>query len=278
MTGRGRLRRLAAGHGWGDRASGRMSGKGPPDPLSRSRRRTLPTAGSTGYRIPHTASRTPHHATPQQRTTRGGIDDPLTLRAVLRRPFERALPRSRRIENWVDGAAQDSLYREMAAIFRRAQPMTFVLPEIRFAVALERIRGLARADAEAAAVLAQAQLRRVGVAVDIQTKEYFSWENRLARGATDVVLGAMNPDLGTIGQGLLDTVRTGYHDPGLEKLVVALDTAYGPASEDEIYAASWEVFRRDAPVTLIRPLVGRRVVHERAWELWKRQRQVLSGS
>jgi len=46
----------------------------------------------------------------------------------------------------VDGSVQDSLYREMAAIFHRDQPMTFVLPEIRFAVAHERIRGLRSPD------------------------------------------------------------------------------------------------------------------------------------
>lgn len=53
---------------------------------------------------------------------------------------------SRRIENWVDGAIQDSLYLEMAEIFRRDQPMTFMLPGLRFAVAHERIRGLRSPD------------------------------------------------------------------------------------------------------------------------------------
>jgi peptide/nickel transport system substrate-binding protein len=51
--------------------------------------------------------------------------------------------RSRLVENWVDGALQDSLYLGMAAIFRRDQPITFLLPEIRFAVAHERDPGTA---------------------------------------------------------------------------------------------------------------------------------------
>jgi peptide/nickel transport system substrate-binding protein len=53
---------------------------------------------------------------------------------------------SQRIEHWADDALQDSLYLEVAAIFRRDQPMTFVLPEIRFAVAHEPFKGLRSPD------------------------------------------------------------------------------------------------------------------------------------
>jgi len=53
---------------------------------------------------------------------------------------------SLKVENWADAAQQDNLYREMAEIFRRDQPITFILPEIRFAMAHERIRGLRSPD------------------------------------------------------------------------------------------------------------------------------------
>lgn len=53
---------------------------------------------------------------------------------------------SRQVERWRDEALQDSLYLEMARIFRRDQPLTIVLPEIRFSVAHERIKGLRSPD------------------------------------------------------------------------------------------------------------------------------------
>jgi peptide/nickel transport system substrate-binding protein len=53
---------------------------------------------------------------------------------------------ARQVENRLGGPVEDSLYLEMARIFRRDQPLTFVLPEIRFAVAHKRIQGLRSPD------------------------------------------------------------------------------------------------------------------------------------
>ena len=107
--------------------------------------------------------------------------------------------------------------------------------------------------------------------------EFFSWESRLKSGAADAVLGPMNGDLGSIGSGLLDPVQTGYQGRELAGLVAALDTAFAPSSQDRIHEASWEVFRRDVPVTLLYPYVRRLIVHERAEDLWNRQVRQLYG-
>jgi ABC-type transport system substrate-binding protein len=46
-------------------------------------------------------------------------------------------------------------------------------------------------------------------------------------------------------------------DPAVSRRdpVAALDTAFAPSSQDRIHEASWEIFRRYVPVTLLYPYV-----------------------
>lgn len=127
------------------------------------------------------------------------------------------------------------------------------------------------------AVLVQEQFSRIGVAVEIHTMEYNAWENRRTRGLADATFGPMNSGLPWIAENLLDPVATGYVSPDLGRLATLADTTFLEAVEDAAYEAAWEIFHRDVPVTLVRPGVALRVIHEDALELWDRHQSEYRG-
>ena len=105
------------------------------------------------------------------------------------------------------------------------------------------------------ALLIQAQLRRVGVGVDLTPVAGDVARNRFQEDDFEASLGG--PPRGVELNGFLSMVpveMVGYHNPSLAALEAALDTTFVDEARDELYRRSWPIYRDDLPaIPLPRP-------------------------
>jgi len=105
------------------------------------------------------------------------------------------------------------------------------------------------------AVVIQAQLRRVGVAVDLTSMARGVARNRVRDGDFEASLNG--GPRGSEVPGLLSRVpvqTVGYHNPSLAALESALDSTFLDEARDELYRRAWPIYRDDLPaIPLPRP-------------------------
>jgi len=115
-----------------------------------------------------------------------------------------------------------------------------------------------------AALLIQAQLRRVGVAVDLTPMDGEVARVRLQNGDFDASLGGWPRGSELAGALTQVPVRmVGYQNPVMAALEAAMDTTFLEEARDELFRRSWPVYREDLPAIPLTPTAGLTVVHRR---------------
>jgi peptide/nickel transport system substrate-binding protein len=125
----------------------------------------------------------------------------------------------------------------------------------------ENMQGL-----ESLGVLVQSQLRAIGIEMELLTVDPAVIFDRLESGDFEAVFQFLRPHpaqpwlrrhgLGTGG-------AMGYANPRLAALFGEIERTPVPAMEDSLYREVAEIFRRDAPVTYLHPMVRFTVAHRR---------------
>ena len=114
-----------------------------------------------------------------------------------------------------------------------------------------------------AAVYVQAQLRRIGVRMDVQTMETGMVGPRLRAGAFEAAFfrfwNTTKGHLEWLGEGS----PIGYRNPRMARLLRAAEAATDPDEIDGIYRSLMPLFRADLPVTFLFPEVEAVVAHRR---------------
>lgn len=117
-----------------------------------------------------------------------------------------------------------------------------------------------------AAVYIQAQLRRVGVNMDIATLELEAARNRVKAGAFEaaifITFSLLDVPFGEqsfFGEGS----HIGYNNPKVTALLNEIQATLNPDKEDQIYRELWPIFQADLPVTYLYPAVFATVAHRR---------------
>jgi peptide/nickel transport system substrate-binding protein len=124
----------------------------------------------------------------------------------------------------------------------------------------ENVPGMA-----AAAVYVQAQLRKVGVRMELQLLDPSVVVGRLESGEFEAVLSWLRVYEATwlkrfrLGEG----PPIGYHNPAVVDLIDRAAATWVPEQEDSAYAELMEIFRRDLPVTFLYTSAGTSVAHRR---------------
>jgi peptide/nickel transport system substrate-binding protein len=118
---------------------------------------------------------------------------------------------------------------------------------------------------EAAGVLVQAQLRKVGVQMDLQSLDPSVVGQRLKSGDFEAIFTWLRfyetPWLRMfrIGEG----PPLGYRNPRVVELIDSASQTWVPKEEDRLYAELMAIFRRDVPITILYPFEGLCVAHRR---------------
>lgn len=122
------------------------------------------------------------------------------------------------------------------------------------------------ADRMRAAVLVQAQLRRVGVRMEVRPLDTSAVRARLEAGDFQAVFFRMQwepaPRLGALNVFGRNSL-VGYANPRVAALLERADTTAHPAAMDGIYAELMTIFQADAPATFLYPEISPVVAHER---------------
>jgi peptide/nickel transport system substrate-binding protein len=128
-----------------------------------------------------------------------------------------------------------------------------------------RLAGLASTaqGMDRVAVLVQAQLRAVGVQLDLQSVERVTLDQRVKAGAFDVEFRAI-PMHGFGGQAFFGpNSHTGYVNPRAAALLARAIAAMDPDEVDQAYRELAPIFEADLPVTFLTPGVRTTVAHRR---------------
>jgi peptide/nickel transport system substrate-binding protein len=104
------------------------------------------------------------------------------------------------------------------------------------------------------AVYIQAQLREVGVQMDIQTLSG-GIAGRLRAGDFQAAFGRFEPFQPGDIQWLRDRIALGYENPRVRELVDAAQATMNPVVEDSIYRLLMPIILADQPVTMLFPSI-----------------------
>jgi peptide/nickel transport system substrate-binding protein len=116
------------------------------------------------------------------------------------------------------------------------------------------LRTTAAEGGDKPAVYIQAQLRRVGIEVDIQILDATAHDQRVRDGDFEAAIfrrfpgGRFGPTK-YFGKGS----PIGYHNPRLVALFEQAQTAINPDEIDRIYRETWPIFQADQPMTFLLP-------------------------
>jgi peptide/nickel transport system substrate-binding protein len=128
------------------------------------------------------------------------------------------------------------------------------------------LRLLATPATERHAVVLQAQLRRIGVAVEITTIEQATQIARIRAGDFDAAIATTISNVAYVLSNRVLLGRDsplGYHDDEVLALIERLPTALDPSEEDAIYRRLGEIMQRDLPMTVLHPVVNYTVADRR---------------
>lgn len=117
-----------------------------------------------------------------------------------------------------------------------------------------------------AAVFIQAQLRAIGVAMDIVTLEERTILPRVEKGDFEATLGPVNNDLAGHAAHIYyfgRQSRIGYHNSRVAALLDSAFAAFDPREVDRLYSELMPIFQAEQPVTFLYPLVRTTVAHRR---------------
>ncbi len=137
--------------------------------------------------------------------------------------------------------------------------------KFRFTALLRTFSGENVPGNEAAGVLVQAQLRKVGVQMDLQSLDPSVVGQRLKSGDFEAVFTWLRfyetPWLRMfrIGEG----PPIGYRNPRVVELIDSASQTWVPEEEDRLYAELMAIFQRDVPITILYPFEGLSVAHRR---------------
>jgi peptide/nickel transport system substrate-binding protein len=131
---------------------------------------------------------------------------------------------------------------------------------LRFAVLVSPLQGMDRA-----AVLIQAQLRAVGVQVDVQTLQLDALVGKVKAGEFDAVLVTMPIDgrLWSWGAFFGPSSPSGYNNPRVVALLERARAAMDPDEVDRAYRELAPIFQAELPVTFLAPAVRTTVANRR---------------
>jgi peptide/nickel transport system substrate-binding protein len=121
-------------------------------------------------------------------------------------------------------------------------------------------------QAPRAAVLVQAQLRRVGVAVELTTLELNVARGRIRAGEFDAALIQTFPGTGpplNHSELLREGGILNWGDRSASALLDSATAAVGLENAARYYRELWPVLRRDMPLTVLYPAVWQTVSHRR---------------
>ena len=117
-----------------------------------------------------------------------------------------------------------------------------------------------------AAVFIQAQLRAIGVNMEITTLDARVASERVGNGTFDAAVWIVNNR--TAGDGghrdyFGSNSRIGYHNARAAELLESAARVFDPAEADSLYRELMPIFQEDLPVTFLYPLVRTTVAHRR---------------
>ncbi|MCK5448282.1 MAG: hypothetical protein KAJ43_09060, partial [Gemmatimonadetes bacterium] len=115
------------------------------------------------------------------------------------------------------------------------------------------------------AVVVEAQLREVGVAIEIQSVDKGVWKQKFGEGDFDAAVGSAlgvrsNPS--SLLSGVPESI-VGFESPELARLEAALDTTFLEENRDRIYREAWPLFRQAMPTTLLLPRFTSTIAHRK---------------
>ncbi len=123
---------------------------------------------------------------------------------------------------------------------------------------------------EQMAIYIQAQLRRVGIRMEVQNLEWALANARRRAGEFDAALNFFPniaatwiPSRLRIREWFGEGSRFGYTNPKLVRLLETAVITIDPEAKDQIYREVSEIFRADQPVTLLFPATAMGVAHRR---------------
>ncbi len=114
------------------------------------------------------------------------------------------------------------------------------------------------------AVYIQAQLRRVGIQMDITSLESLVQSQRVKTGDFEAAISIIFP-AGLVGQLAFFTENPlmGYTNPKFVALLQQAGETMSPDDINRIYRELWPIFQADLPMTLLCPFASTTVVHRR---------------
>ena len=120
------------------------------------------------------------------------------------------------------------------------------------------------------AIYVQAQLRRVGIRMEVQTLDWALAAARLRAGEFDAafnffpnIAATWIPSRLRIREWFGEGSRFGYTNPELVRLLETAVITINPEAKDQIYREVMEIFRADQPVTFLFPATAMFVAHRR---------------
>lgn len=116
---------------------------------------------------------------------------------------------------------------------------------------------------QALGLLLQDQLRRVGVAMELEVNERTVTRDRVRAGRFDSYLGAIGNAPGGLHRAFGSESRLGYQNAAVAALVEEARAETDPDRRDSVYARASERLREDPPVMWLFPQVGMRAAHRR---------------
>ena len=129
----------------------------------------------------------------------------------------------------------------------------------RFTALVAHTQGL-----DAAAVYIQAQLRRVGVEMDVQVLDEDSADERIWAGEFEAAIFIFyNENVFYHSRFFGDDSPIAYSRPRVSALLRAAEATWNPNEVDRAYRDLWPIFREDLPVTFLSPVVWTGVAHRR---------------
>ena len=137
--------------------------------------------------------------------------------------------------------------------------------KFRFTALLRAFSGENLPGNEAAGVLVQSQLRKVGVQMDLQSLDPSVVGQRLKSGDFEAVFTWLRfyetPWLRMfhIGEG----PPIGYLNPRVVELIDSASQTWVPEEEDRLYTELMAIFQRDVPITILYPFADLSVAHRR---------------
>lgn len=129
---------------------------------------------------------------------------------------------------------------------------------LRFAALVARTQGL-----DSAAVYIQAQLRKVGIQMDVQILEEAAADERVRAGQFEAAVFIFYTNLFRHLEYFGEHSPMGYGNPRVIALLQAAEAAWNPDDVERIYRQLWPVFQADLPITFLSPVIGTVIAHRR---------------